>query len=58
MLYDQVWETVDRALRRHQVAPGHIHLEIEITESVLLSLERSADILRRLRALGCEYRDR
>jgi diguanylate cyclase (GGDEF)-like protein len=52
MLYDHVLETVDRALRMHQVAPGHIQMEIDITEGVLLSLERSADILRRLRALG------
>jgi diguanylate cyclase (GGDEF)-like protein/PAS domain S-box-containing protein len=52
MLYDHVFETVDRALRAHQVAPHHLQVEIEITESVLLSLERSADILGRLRTLG------
>jgi len=52
MFYEYVWETVDRALRMHHVAPGRIHMEVEVTESVLLSVERSAEILTRLRTLG------
>jgi diguanylate cyclase (GGDEF)-like protein/PAS domain S-box-containing protein len=52
MLYDHVIAIVERALRKHAVEPNRIQLEIEITESVLLSAERSAAMLRRLRALG------
>jgi EAL domain-containing protein (putative c-di-GMP-specific phosphodiesterase class I) len=52
LLYDHVVETVNRALRAHALEPNQIQLEMEITESVLLSGERCAEVLRRLRQLG------
>ncbi|MFZ5509261.1 MAG: EAL domain-containing protein [Pseudomonadota bacterium] len=52
MLDGRFGDVLDAALRRHAVAPDRVQLEIEITESVLLSVERSAGVLQRLKARG------
>jgi diguanylate cyclase (GGDEF)-like protein/PAS domain S-box-containing protein len=52
VLYDHVVKTIERALREHAVSPERMRIELEISESVMLSLERSANILQQLRALG------
>jgi EAL domain-containing protein (putative c-di-GMP-specific phosphodiesterase class I) len=46
-------EVVTRALRRHELDPGR--LELELTESVLIEdRDRAVDILQRLKALGVQ----
>jgi diguanylate cyclase (GGDEF)-like protein/PAS domain S-box-containing protein len=52
MLYDHVVETVDEGLRRHAGELDRVQLQIEITESVLVSSEHNADVLQSLRARG------
>lgn len=52
ILYDHVAESVVDALRRHGPLPAGVHLELEITESVLLSFDRSTRVLQRLKDCG------
>ncbi len=50
--HDQLVETMQQALDANGLRPGDIVMEVEITETVLQSMEHSAEVLRRLHALG------
>jgi diguanylate cyclase (GGDEF)-like protein/PAS domain S-box-containing protein len=52
ILHDHLVQTVQSALQDNGLEPGRALLELEITESTLQFMERSADVLGRLRALG------
>ncbi len=52
ILYDHVAQSVAAAIARHGPLPAGVELELEITESVLLSFDRSARILHHLKACG------
>jgi diguanylate cyclase (GGDEF)-like protein/PAS domain S-box-containing protein len=52
ILHDHLVQTVQAALHEHGLDEHPALLEVEITESTLQSIERSADVLARLRALG------
>lgn len=52
VLYEHVADTVATALERHQDLPEGASLELEITENVLLSSERSSAVFERLKACG------
>ena len=52
MATERIVHVIGRALHDLQVRPESVRLQVELTESMLLSIERSADLLRRLRALG------
>jgi EAL domain-containing protein (putative c-di-GMP-specific phosphodiesterase class I) len=52
ILFSNVVESVDRALRACALSEEQIDLEFEVTESTLLESDRCADALRRLSARG------
>jgi len=52
IVHDHLPETMQAALRESGIQPGDARIELEITESVMQTMEQSAGVLRRLRALG------
>ncbi len=52
VLHDHLVEAVEAALQRHGLQADGRWLELELTESVLQSMEPSAEVLTRLRTLG------
>jgi EAL domain-containing protein (putative c-di-GMP-specific phosphodiesterase class I) len=50
--HDPLVETLQHALDANGLRPADIVMEVEITETVLQSIEQSAEVLRRLHDLG------
>ena len=52
ILNNRLIDTVQAALRDGGLQPSDVEIELEITETLLHSIERSVEVLRRLRRLG------
>ncbi|MBL6749330.1 MAG: EAL domain-containing protein, partial [Nevskia sp.] len=52
ILHDHLAEKVEAALAANRITASEAQLEIEVTETVLLSIKPSRQVLERLRALG------